>query len=464
MTQEINEVISPHEELLSETSGVDEETVDLFIDLVEAGARDGLIVAMEDYHPADMADVFEQMPRQTFNTAVKLLDDMLPGDTIAELSEDLRIDALNALSDKVVADVLGELDSDDAALLASDLEDDRQERVFEQINATDRAAIETSLNFDEETAGRLMQRDFVAAPEFWTVGQAIDHMRSTEDLPEPFFEVYLVDPGFRFVGAVPLSVLICAPRETLLSDLGVDISAAVKPDMDQEEVAYIFQQYNLASVPVLDEAGRLTGMITVDDMVDVIHQENKEDMLALSGVRDGGSYQSVWDAVQSRAPWLGVNLFTAFIVSGAISIFEDTLTEIIALAVLMPVVAALGGNAGSQALAVTVRAIAERDMQGARAGRAVRREFLTAMFNGVVFSVGVGLIALVWFKDPQLSGVISVAMFSTFIWAGVSGVLVPIGLEKLGADPAVASSVFVLTSVDIVAFSSFLGLATAVLM
>ena len=247
----------------SETTGVDGEAVDQFVELVEVGARDGLIVAMEDLHPADMADVFEQMPPHVFKKAIKLLRDQLPADMIAELSEDLRAGVLDELSDQIVADVLEDLDSDDAALLAADLEDDRQVRVFEQINAADRAAIERSLNFDEETAGRLMQRDFVAAPEFWTVGQAIDHMRSTEDLPDPFFEVYLVDPAFRLKGAVPLSVLIRASRSTPLTELGVDLSAAVKPEMDQEEVAYLFQQYNLASAPVVDEGGRLTGMITV---------------------------------------------------------------------------------------------------------------------------------------------------------------------------------------------------------
>ncbi len=464
MTQQSTNNPNSNDELTGETAGVDAETVDLFVELVDADARDGLIVAMGDLHPADMADVFEQMPRPTFRQAVSLLRDKLPADMIAELSEDLRSDAVDLMSDRHLADVLENLDSDDAALLAADLGEDRQERVFEQINASDRAAIETSLNFDEETAGRLMQRDFVAAPEFWTVGQAIDHMRSADDLPEPFFEVYLVDPGFRFVGAVPLSNLIRATRDTPLAELGVDISAAVKPEMDQEDVAFIFQQYNLASAPVVDEGGRLTGMITIDDMVDVIQDENKEDLLALSGVNDGGSYQSVWDAVRSRAPWLGVNLFTAFLASGAISVFEETLSQIIALAVLMPVVAALGGNAGSQALAVTVRAIAERDLLGPRAGRAVRREFLTALVNGLVFSFGVGLMALIWFKDPQLSGVISVAMFFTFLWAGLAGVLVPLGLQKLGADPAVASSVFVLTSVDIVGFCAFLGLASAVLL
>jgi magnesium transporter len=215
---------------------------------------------------------------------------------------------------------------------------------------------------------------------------------------------------------------------------------------------------------VVDEAGRLTGMITIDDMVDVIQEENKEDLLALSGVNEGGVHQPVWDAVGARAPWLFVNLFTAFLVSGAVSLFEDALAQIIALAVLMPVVAALGGNAGAQALAVTVRAIAEREMVGSSVRRAIWREFFTASINGVIFGAGVAVISLVWFRDPALASVIGIAMFLTFVWAGLSGVLVPLALKKLGADPAVSSSVFVLTSVDIIGFCAFLGLASYVLM
>ncbi len=458
----------PHEEEseLEEASTIeiDENMVARFADMIEDEDRDGLVISIEDLHPADIADLLEQVPNDLLGDAVRMLSDVLPADTIAEMDEDKRYIALEAMTDNVVATVLETLDSDDAALVINDLEEDRQERVLEQINAGDRAAIENSLTFDEETAGRLMQRDFVAAPDFWTVGQAIDHMRSTDDLPEAFFEVYLVDAVFHLKGAVPLSALIRVPRETPLNEIKIDISSAVKPHMDQEEVAYIFQQYNLASAPVVDEDGRLTGMITVDDMVDVIQEENKEDLLALSGVNEGSAHQAVWDAFRARAPWLGVNLFTSFLASGVISLFEATLDRIIALAILMPVVVALGGNAGSQALAVTVRAIAERDMMGKTAVRAVRREAFTAVINGVLFGAGVAAIAMLWFQDPALSAVLGVAMFLTFVWAGLCGVLVPLGLKKVGADPAVASSVFVLTSVDIIGFCAFLGLASSFLL
>lgn len=443
---------------------VDADMVEDIAEAIDLKDRATLISTFEDMHPADIADVLEQVSPNRRKKAIKLVGEDLPSEALAELSEDVRAEALESLPDAAVVEALEELDSDDAAEIAAELDDDRKDRVLERINAGDRAAIETSLQFDDETAGRLMQRDFVAAPEFWTVGQAIDHMRTVEDLPDPFFEVYLVDPGFHLKGAVPLSVLIRSSRETPLSELLVDLSTAVHPHMDQEEVAYIFQQYNLASAPVVDEDGRLTGMLTVDDMIDVIQEENKEDLLALSGVNEGGATQSVMDAVRSRAPWLAVNLFTAFIVSGVISLFETALSQIVTLAVLMPVVAALGGNAGSQALAVTVRAIAERDLVGPSVSRAIRRELFTAILNGLIFALGVGVIAFVWFGDPQLAGVISVAMLATFIWAGLTGVLVPLVLQRLGADPAVASSVFVLTSVDVAGFFAFLGLATMVLL
>lgn len=444
---------------------VTEELVDEFSEAIEHEARDWLITEMADMHPADIADVMEQMPRQHALRMVQFLGRDISYEALTELADDLRFEALDLLPDEAVAEAVEELDTDDAAMLVDELEEDRQLRILRQVNPTDRSAIETSLGFDEETAGRLMQRDFVAAPEFWTVGQAIDHMRAkVGELPEPFFEIYLIDPAFHLSGVVPLSDLICAARETPLQELMVDISAVVKPDMDQEEVAYIFQQYNLASAPVVDQDNRLTGMITIDDMVDVIQQENKEDLLALSQVNEGSASQTAWDAFKSRAPWLGVNLLTAFLAAGVISIFEDALDRIVALAMLMPVVAALGGNAGSQTLAVTVRAIAERDMIGSTVARTIRREFFTAFLNGVLFAAGVSLIAFVWFRDPQLAGVIGTAMFLTFIWAGLVGVLVPLSLRHLGADPAVASAVFVLTAVDVIGFCLFLGLASLVLL
>jgi magnesium transporter len=310
-----------------------------------------------------------------------------------------------------------------------------------------------------------MQTEFVAVPEYWTVGHAIDHARELgEELPEVFYEIYVIDPAYRLQGIVQLATLMRTPREVQLSDIMTDPLSDIRTDMDQEEVAFQFQKYSLASAPVKDTAGRLVGMITVDDMVDVIQEEAEEDLFSLLNVSSADGADSVVDTVRARAPWLAVNLITAFIASGIISLFEGTLNQVVQLAILMPVVAALGGNAGSQGLVVAVRAIAERQLEGDAVRRAILREALSGVVNGLLFAVGVGLVALVWFHNVELSIVLGIAMLATFLWAAFSGILVPLGLKKLGADPAVASSVFVLTLTDVMAFFSFLGLATLVLL
>lgn len=416
-------------------------------------------------HPADASDVLEQLSSENFEAAIALLGQELSPDVLIELRDEYREDAVEVLSDAAVAAAIEDLDSDDATTIFEDLEEDRRDRILEDLPPEERAPLEQALDFDEETAGRLMQREFVAAPEFWTVGHTIDHARKTGDaLPEQFFEVYVVDPGFKVLGAVSLPALLRTPREVRLADIMEEIEAEIATNLDQEEVAYLFQKYSLASAPVVDVDGRITGMITVDDMVNVIQEENTEDLLALSGVRSADGSDTVWESVRARAPWLAINLFTAFFASGIISIFEPALSTFVALAILMPVVAALGGNAGSQALAVTVRAIAEREMQGSVARRAIRREALTGLVNGLIFAIGVGAITLIWFHDLRLAVIIGIAISATFVWGCLAGILIPLTMKRFGADPAVASSVFVLTLTDIIAFASFLGLATFMLL
>lgn len=437
-----------------------------FVGAVGDGDKPYLWRTVKDLHPADTADLLEHLPPDAFRKAIHLLGKNLPAEAVAELSDNMRLEALRELTDAAVTAMIGHLDSDDASFLLSDLEEDRRARILNKVSATDRAAIESSLAFDEESAGRLMQRAFVAAPVFWTVGQAIDHMRSVsdDDLPETFFEIYIVDPAFRLQGSVPVSRLLRYSRETPLKDIMKDVPVEVHPEMDQEEVAYIFRQYNLASAPVVDEAGRLTGMITIDDVVDVIQEEAEEDILALSGVSEAGVNQSLLSAVRARIPWLGVNLVTAFFASTVVSLFAHVIDTHVALAFLMPVVAGLSGNAGSQALAVSVRAIAERDLEGPLVRRAIRREALTAIINGTIIAWSAALIVLLWFQTPLLSAVIGLSMMVTFTWAGLVGILAPLTLKRVGADPAVASSVFVLTSIDMASFFVFLGLASVMLL
>jgi len=420
---------------------------------------------LEGMHPADASDLLEQLPAEDFEAAVELLGEELPTEILIELRDEYREDAVEALPDAAVVEVLDELDSDDATAVLEDMDADRRERILDGLEPADRAALEAHLVHEEDTAGRLMQREFLAAPEFWTVGHAIDHARdNAAELPDDFYEIYVVDPMNRPVGYILLSQLLRAPRETKLEDIMGAMHSDISVDMDQEEVAYQFQKYSLASAPVKDTAGRLVGMITVDDMVHVIQEENTEDLLALSNVSSADGSDSVLETVRARAPWLAINLVTAFIASGIIALFEGTLDKLVQLAILMPVVAALAGNAGSQGLAVTVRAIAERELEGKAQRRALVRETLTGVINGVIFAIGVAAVSLVWFRDVKLAIVIAVAMFASFVWAGMSGIVVPLALKKAGADPAVASSVFVLTLTDTMAFFSFLGLATLMLL
>ncbi len=416
-------------------------------------------------HPADAADALEQLSGDDFAEAVELLGGELPPEILIELRDEYREDAVEVLPDAAVAVALDELESDDATTILEDLEDGRRERILDDLAPAERAVLEQGLSYEEDSAGRLMMREFIAAPEYWSVGHVIDHARThPEEIPERFYEIYVVDPTYHLKGYVELSALFRMPRETELVDIMKPLESNITVDLDQEEVAYQFQKYSLASAPVKDKAGRLVGMITVDDMVDVIQEENTEDLLALSNVSSADGSDSVWDSVKARAPWLAINVMTAFIASAVISIFSDTITAIVALAILLPLVSAIGGNAGSQALAVTVRAIAEKEIEGSASRRAILRELLTGIVNGVLFATSIAGVTWFWFGDFSLSLVLWFAMFATFVWAGLSGILIPLGLKKMGADPAVASSVFVLTLTDVMAFLSFLGLATIFLL
>ncbi|MEM6652438.1 MAG: magnesium transporter [Pseudomonadota bacterium] len=432
---------------------------------IDDGDGDRVRETLDGMHPADASDLLEQLSTERFENAVELMDGELPAEVLIELREEYREDAVEAMTDEAVVDALDELETDDATAVLEDLDEDRRERILEELEPEDRAVLEASFEFAEDTAGRLMQREYLAAPEFWTIGQTIDYAReNATELPTDFYEVYVVDPMNKPLGYVLLSRLLRAERDVRLADMMETLHSDIDVDLDQEEVAYQFQKYALASAPVKDHEGRLVGMITVDDMVHVIQEENTEDLLALANVSSADGSDTVWESVKARAPWLAINLITAFFASAIIALFDDALDRLVQLAILMPVVAALAGNAGSQGLAVAVRAIAEREMEGKAGRRAVIRETLTGLVNGIIFAFGVALVALIWFQDTRLSVVLGVAMFASFLWAGVSGILVPLTLKRMGADPAVASSVFVLTLTDTMAFFSFLGLATLFLL
>jgi magnesium transporter len=420
---------------------------------------------LEGLDTADLADVVEHVPLETARTLARMVGRELPAEFLADLSWERREEVLPELPADYVGRALDELDTDDAAAVAADIDEKQLGEVLAAADKDTRLAVEEALSFDEETAGRLMQREYVAAPEGARVGDVIDRMRvEAAELPDVFFEIYVVDPMMRPVGAVHVSRLMRETRETPVAEIMAPVKALIRPEMDQEEVAHTFQKYHLASAPVVDDAGRLTGTVTVDDIVDVISEEGEEDLLKLAGVSEAAQTDSVWRSVRARAPWLLVNLGTALVASSVIRVFEDSITELVALAVLMPIVASMGGNAGTQALAVAVRAIAARDLTESNAPRYVLREALTAVSNGLIFALVLAGVVALWFHNGLLALSIALAVIINFACAGLAGILVPLSLRRFGADPAVSSSVFVTFVTDIVGFMAFLGLATMILL
>ena len=421
--------------------------------------------ALRPIHPADFSDQFEQLSTDQREIIISRGGHLITAEVLAELEDEVVEDILPLLPSAQIAEAIGDLDNDDATQIVEEMEDAQREEVLERLDDVDRAALEASLTFDEETIGRLMQREFVAAPPFWTVGDTIDHMRDTgDDLPDLFHNIWIVDTAFRPVGFIPVSQLIRSRREQSLQSILSDGVITVEQEMDQEEAAYLFEKYSLISAPVTDEAGRIVGIMTVDDIVEIIQDENKEDILALAGVSDAGLTDTALSTVKSRAPWLFVNLFTAILASIVIAQFDFAIAKIVALAVLMPIVASMGGNAGTQTLVVAVRALSERDLTSQTAWRSVRREALAGILNGMIFATLLGIIAFVWFGDQRLALVAFAAMIVNHIFAALAGILVPLGLKRAGADPAVSSSVFVTTVTDIIGFFAFLGLAALFLL
>ena len=424
----------------------------------ERSAEIGLLLAALD--PADIADEFEQLPAEARESLLAVIPEILSPDVLAELESDVVEDVLPLLPTEQIAEALGEMDSDDATQVVEEMDDAQREAVLEALDPEDRADLEEALSFDEDEVGRLMQREFVAAPLAWNVGQTIDHMRaSREELPELFYNIYIVDESFRPQGYVPVSRLMRSARKVKLAEIAEMSVRVVEETTDKEDAARIFETYHLISAPVVNASGAITGIMTADDIIDIIQDENAEDLLALAGVSDATATDTPWETVRARAPWLLVNLGTAILASLVIAQFDEAIAALVALAVLMPIVASMGGNAGTQALTVAVRQLTEGDLTPKTAWRAVRREAIAALIIGVIFAVVMSLIAWVWFDNRGLALVIFAAMIINHVFAGLAGILVPLGLKRMGADPAVASSVFVTTVTEVVGFFAFLGLA-----
>jgi magnesium transporter len=412
-------------------------------------------------HEADLGDLIEALEPDERPRLVELLGRDFDFTALTEVDDTIRDEILGELAPETVAEGVRELDSDDAVTILQDLSQQEQEEILERLPPSERVTLARSLLYPEYSAGRRMQTEFIAVPAFWTVGQTIDYMRETEDLPDRFFELYVTDPAYHFLGAVPLDRLLRTKRPVLISNLIEKERRSVRATDDQEEVARLFERYDLVAAPVVDDNNRLVGVIMIDDIVDVIEQEADEDLKALGGVKgDEELSDSVWMIARSRFPWLVANLVTAIIASVVIAYFESSIEKMVALAVLMPIVASMGGNAGTQTMTVAVRALATRELSSANASRIVRRELMVGIINGLGFALIMGTVAAIWFNVHDLGLVIGLAMLTVLTAAALGGILIPIVLERLGADPAVSSGPFVTTVTDVVGFFAFLGIAT----
>ena len=440
------------------------EAVARIIYAVDNDDRALLLAEMEPLHAADIADLLEQVNSFDRRRLLELYGQEFDGDILSELDESIREEVINLLSPEVLADAVRELDSDDVVDLVEDLEGEQQEAILEVLEDSDRMAVQQSLTYPEYSAGRLMQREVVMAPEHWNVGEAIDFLRDQDDLPEQFYHVVLVDPRLKPVGNVTLGKLMGSRREILLKSIVEETFHTIPVTQDEEDVAYAFNQYHLISAPVVDADDRLVGMITIDDAMVVLDEEHEEDIMRLAGVGEGSLSDKVIETTKQRFPWLAVNLVTAILASLVIAQFEVIIAQFVALAVLMPIVASMGGNAGTQSLTVAVRAIATKDLTGANVWRVIRREVLVGLINGLIFAVVMGIVGVLWFGGPELGFIIAAAMVINLVVAGLAGTVIPVVLERMGIDPALASGAFVTTVTDVVGFFAFLGLAAIVLL
>ncbi|MEO3385669.1 magnesium transporter [Mesorhizobium sp. CAU 1741] len=411
-------------------------------------------------HQSEIGDLIEALMPEQRRALVELMGADFDFTALTEVDDAIRMDIVDSLPNEQIAQAVQELDSDDAVYILEDLDQEDRDEILAQLPFTERIRLRRALDYPEETAGRRMQTEFVAVPPFWTVGQTIDYMREDRNLPDSFSQIFVIDPTFRLLGAVDLDRILRTKRTVRIEEIMHETRHAIPATMDQEEAAQVFEQYDLLSAAVVDENERLVGVLTIDDVVDVIQEEAEEDLMRLGGVGDEELSDTVLAISRSRVPWLMVNLVMAFVAASVIGLFDATIQQIVALAILMPIVAGMGGNAGSQTMTVTVRALATKDIDIYNAGRIIRREIGVGLLNGAIFATLIGLVAGFWFSDVDLGVIIATAMVLNLLVAALAGILVPLLLDRFGADPAVASSVFVTTITDVVGFFAFLGLAT----
>ena len=426
--------------------------------------KPALLDELEHRHESDIAEIITVMRPDLRRSLIELVGGDLPAEVFAEFDDNIRDEAIEAVDFATLADTVRALDSDDALFVLEDLDLAVRDAVLHKLPVADRLLLQRMLDYPEDSAGRLMQSDYVSVPPFWSVGQTIDYLRETEDLPSNFLEIYITDPTHTPIGVVHLGEILRAQRPIAMEQLLHDDFTVIAAETDHEEVALLFQRYNLVSAPVVDEDKRLIGVITADDVFEVIAEEAGEDILRLGGVGDEAVTDTVLDTARGRVSWLFVNLLTAIAASLVIGLFDASIDRMVALAVLMPIVASMGGNAGTQTLTITVRGLATQELLPVNTMRVVMRELGVGFLNGIVFAIVAGIVGALWFGDNLLGAVLGAAMVVNMIVAALAGILIPIGLDRAGVDPAVSSSVFVTTVTDVIGFFAFLGFATIFLL
>ena len=443
---------------------INKQKMAIVLSALASGNRVDLTEVLEPLHPADIADIIEQLNTTDRARFIRLYDTEFYGDILSEIDEHIREEVIAELKPDVLAEAVRDLESDDVVDIVEDLEEEQKETILQALDEGDRVAVQSLLSYPERSAGRLMQREVVMAPEHWSVGVAIDFLRNDANLPEQFYHIVLVDPRLHPVGNVSLGKLMSSKRSVLLKEIIEDVFQVIPADQDEADVAYAFNQYHLISAPVVDMENRVVGVITIDDAMVVLDEELEEDILLLAGVGDSSVSDTIIETVRGRLPWLAVNLATAILASIVIAQFEATIAQFVALAILMPIIASMGGNAATQSLTVAVRAIATKDISSTNIGRVIRREVGVGILTGLIFAVSMGLIGVFWFGTAMLGVVIAISMLINLVVANLAGTTIPVILEKLGIDPALASGAFVTTVTDVVGFFAFLSIAGILLL
>ena len=436
------------------------EFLSIFTDKIKASDIKFINQTLEDLHPSDVANLIENLSSETRAKLLEIEEFDIDPEIFVEINESIQTEILQLLSNDSIAKIIKRLESDNAISIIENLNQEKKNLILDKLPPKDRFLLEEGLSYPEDSAARIMQREFTAVPSDWSVGQTIDYLRESKDLPEEFLEIFIVDNDFKPIGIVPSSRVLRTPREKKMNAIMREMPVLISVNMDKEEVGHTFENYNLLSAGVVNKNNKLVGMITADDVVTVVQEEAEEDVLRLAGVGDEEITDSVFIKTKRRFNWLLLNLFTALLATWVISLFGASIEQMVALAFLMPIVASMGGNAGMQTLAVTIRAIATKELSSGNFNKIVGKEFLIGILNGIIFAIITAIIVQFWFKEFKLSLLIGISMVLNMIVAGLFGILVPVSLKKVNIDPALASSVFVTTITDVIGFLSFLGIGS----